>query len=116
VKGRHPACLYKAATIMLERFTGEIALKMWGLKLAKGKCHAKAAVARKLVMIMRAMWRNGSEYVAGTGAAEKPAGKQAMRRRSAVAAGISPNGTKGREKPIFGSGASMAPLKAAWPI
>lgn len=88
MKGRHPACLYEAATVMLERFTGKPALKMWGLKLAKGKCHAKAAVAvaRKLVVIMHAMWRNGSEYVAGTGAAKKPAGMQATRRRGAIAA------------------------------
>ena len=80
--------LYEAATVMLKRYSGKTALKTWGLKLAKGKCHAKAAVAvaRKLVVIMHAMWRDGSEYVAGAGAAEKPAGKEGTRRRSAPAA------------------------------
>lgn len=79
---------YEAATVMLKRYRGKTALKTWGLKLAKGKCHAKAAVAvaRKLVVIMHAMWRDGSEYVAGAGAAEKPAGKEGTRSRDAIAA------------------------------
>ena len=73
---------------MLKRYSGETALKTWGSKLAKGKCHAKAAVAvaRKLVVIMHAMWRDGSECVAATGAAGKPARKQGTRCRGATAA------------------------------
>ena len=73
---------------MLKRYSGKTALKTWGLELAKDKFHAKTAVAvaRKLVVIVHAMWRDGSEYVAGIGAAEKPAGKQATRRRGAIAA------------------------------
>ena len=78
--------LYEAATVMLKRYRGKTALKTWGLKLAKGKCHAKAAVAvaRKLVVIMHAMWRDGSEYVADAGATETTAGKERARRPRAV--------------------------------
>ena len=56
--------LYEAASAMLTRFKGTTALKTWGLKLAK-RCHKKAvvAVARKLAVIMHAMWRDGTEYL-----------------------------------------------------
>ena len=39
-------------------------IKSWGLHLAKTKCHAKArvAVARKLAVVMHAMWRDGTVY------------------------------------------------------
>ena len=39
-------------------------IKSWGLHLAKSKCHAKArvAVARKLAVVMHAMWRDGTVY------------------------------------------------------
>lgn len=59
---RHP--LYEAANIMLTRFRGASSLKAWGLKLAKKRGHKRAcvAVARKLAVIMRAMWRDGSEF------------------------------------------------------
>jgi transposase len=57
--------LYEAASAMLTRFKGADLVKSWGLKLAKTKCHAKArvAVARKLAVIMHAMWRDGTTYV-----------------------------------------------------
>jgi len=57
--------LYEAASAMLTRFKGADLVKSWGLKLAKTKCHAKArvAVARKLAVIMHAMWRDGTSYV-----------------------------------------------------
>lgn len=57
--------LYEAASAMLTRFKGSDTVKSWGLKLAKTKCHAKArvAVARKLAVIMHAMWRDGTNYV-----------------------------------------------------
>jgi transposase len=57
--------LYEAASAMLTRFKGRDAIKTWGLKLAKTKCHAKArvAVARKLAIVMHAMWRDGTLYV-----------------------------------------------------
>lgn len=55
--------LYEAASAMLTRFKGKTALKTWGQKIAK-RCHRKGvvAVARKLAVIIHAMWRNGSEY------------------------------------------------------
>lgn len=57
--------LYEAASAMLTRFKGTDQVKTWGLKLAKTKCHAKArvAVARKLAVVMHAMWRDGTMYV-----------------------------------------------------
>ena len=60
---------------MLKRYRGKTALKTWGLKLAKGKCHAKAAVAvaRKLVVIMHAMWRDGTYYVGDNAMSEDEA-------------------------------------------
>ncbi len=55
--------LYEAASAMLTRYKGQTALKTWGLKLAR-RCHKKAvvAVARKLAVIMHAMWRDGTFY------------------------------------------------------
>lgn len=57
--------LYEAASAMLTRYKGTDTIRAWGLKLAKGKCHAKAAtaVARKLAVVMHAMWRDGTFYV-----------------------------------------------------
>jgi transposase len=59
---RHP--LYEAANIMLTRFRGFSTLKAWGLKIAKKRGHKRAcvAVARKLAVIMHAMWRDGSDF------------------------------------------------------
>jgi transposase len=59
---RHP--LYEAANIMLTRFKGFSSLKAWGLKIAKKRGHKRAcvAVARKLSVIMHAMWRDGSTF------------------------------------------------------
>jgi transposase len=59
---RHP--LYEAANIMLTRYRGFSSLKAWGLKIAKKRGHQRAcvAVARKLAVIMHAMWRDGSEF------------------------------------------------------
>ena len=55
--------LYEAASAMLTRFRGKTALKTWGHKIAK-RCHRKGvvAVARKLAVVMHAMWRDGTEY------------------------------------------------------
>jgi transposase len=60
--------LYEAASAMLTRFKGSDLIKAWGLKLAKTKCHAKwrVAVARKLAVVMHAMWRDGTSYVGDT--------------------------------------------------
>jgi transposase len=59
---RHP--LYEAANIMLTRYRGFSSLKAWGLKIAKKRGHKRAcvAVARKLAVIMHAMWRDGTEF------------------------------------------------------
>ena len=58
---RHP--LYEAANIMLTRFRGFSSLKAWGLKIAKKRGpRACVAVARKLAVIMHAMWRDGTEF------------------------------------------------------
>lgn len=55
--------LYEAASAMLTRYKGRAALKTWGEKIAR-RCHKKAvvAVARKLAVIMHAMWRDGTFY------------------------------------------------------
>jgi transposase len=65
--------LYEAASAMLTRFKGDDTIKTWGLKLAKSKCHAKArvAVARKLAVVMHAMWRDGTFYVGDPHATEE---------------------------------------------
>ena len=65
--------LYEAGSAMLTRFKGRDTVKTWGLKLAKTKCHAKArvAVARKLAVIMHAMWRDGTFYVGDPDASEQ---------------------------------------------
>jgi transposase len=56
--------LYEAASALMTRFRGWTALKAWGLKIAKARGMKKAtsAVARKLGVIMHAMWRHGTEY------------------------------------------------------
>lgn len=65
--------LYEAASAMLTRFKGADTIKTWGLGLAKTKCHAKArvAVARKLAVVMHAMWRDGTFYIGDPQATEK---------------------------------------------
>jgi transposase len=57
--------LYEAASAMLTRFKGKDKLKTWGMMLAKRSCHRKAtvAVARKMAVVMHAMWRDGAAYV-----------------------------------------------------
>ena len=56
--------LFEAATVLLTRYKRPDRVKEWGQKLAKGKSHAKAcvAVARKLAVIMHAMWKDGTCY------------------------------------------------------
>ncbi|HEX4693613.1 IS110 family transposase [Sphingomonas sp.] len=65
--------LYEAASAMLTRFKGIDTIKTWGLGLTKTKCHAKArvAVARKLAVVMHAMWRDGTFYVGDPQATEE---------------------------------------------
>lgn len=60
--------LYEAASAIMTRFKGRDKLRTWGMELAKRSCHRKAtvAVARKLVVIMHAMWVDGTLYDGGT--------------------------------------------------
>lgn len=61
--------LYEAASAMLTRFKGKDRVKSWGQEIAKRGCHNKAAVAvaRKLAVIMHAMWSDGTCYVGDPG-------------------------------------------------
>jgi transposase len=56
--------LYEAATTLLTRSTAFSALKVWGLKLARkvGFKKARVAVARKLAVILHAMWRTNTPF------------------------------------------------------
>jgi transposase len=56
--------LYEAAGTLLTRVKRPSALKAWGLRLAKrrGLSKAKAAVARKMAVIMHRMWVTGEPF------------------------------------------------------
>ena len=67
--------LYEAASAMPTRSEGKTALKSWGQKIAK-RCPKRAvvAVARKLAVIMDAMWRDGTH--AGGASSDAPTAKE----------------------------------------
>jgi transposase len=56
--------LFEAAKSLLSRAGKPSELKSWGLRLAKRSSKKKAcvAVARRLAVIMHAMWRDGTEF------------------------------------------------------
>jgi len=56
--------LYEAATTLLTRNIGFSTLKAWGLRLAKkvGFKKARVAVARKLAVILHAMWKTNTAF------------------------------------------------------
>jgi transposase len=56
--------LYEAAILVLTRIRSESAPRRWGLKLKDraGFKRATVAVARKLGVLMHAMWRDGSAF------------------------------------------------------
>jgi transposase len=58
------ALLYEAATTMLTRVQGESDLRRWGLALKKrlGFKRAAVAVARKMAVVMHAMWKKGADF------------------------------------------------------
>ena len=61
--------LVQSAQYILGRFGPDSELRRWGLKLAatggkRGKKRAVVAVARKLAVILHAMWRNGERFQA----------------------------------------------------
>jgi transposase len=56
--------LYEAASGLLVRSKTWSSLKAWGLAIQRRRGHKKAvvAVARKLAILLHAMWRDGSEF------------------------------------------------------
>lgn len=58
------AALYEAANVLLTRVRKAHPLKSWGLRLKKKKSakKAKVAVARKLAVILLAMWRTSEAF------------------------------------------------------
>jgi transposase len=64
--------LYEAANALLTRFKRKDKIKTWGLAIAKRTSHRKAtvAVARKLAVIMHAMWVDGTFYCGDPDAAK----------------------------------------------
>jgi transposase len=56
--------LYEAAKVLISRTGPWSALKAWGLRIAKRSSmkNACVAVARRLAVIMHAMWRDGTEF------------------------------------------------------
>jgi transposase len=63
--------LYEAATTILTRSRSDSALKRWGLGLKAKVGHKRAvvAVARKLAVVLHAMWSNNEPFRANIGAA-----------------------------------------------
>ncbi|CDX14592.1 hypothetical protein MPLB_1460031 [Mesorhizobium sp. ORS 3324] len=55
---------YEAANVILTRLIGFSSLKAWGLRIAKGAGlkKAKVAVARKLAVILHAMWKTNEPF------------------------------------------------------
>ena len=58
--------LYEAATVILTRVRTASTLRSWGLALRKkvGYKRAAVAVARKLAVILHAMWKSGMDFAA----------------------------------------------------
>ncbi len=56
--------LYEAAGVLMTRVRRSCPLKEWALRLAKriGWKRASIAIARKLAVILHAIWRNGTEF------------------------------------------------------
>lgn len=74
--------LFEAATVLLKRFRGQDKVKSWGLQIAKRSCHHKAAVAvaRKLAVIMHAMWSDGTCYDGGAGTSSEESSQRARKK------------------------------------
>lgn len=62
--GEVRSALYEAANALLTKTRAKDPIKSWGLKIAKRRGHKAAccAVARKLALVLHAMWRDGTEY------------------------------------------------------
>jgi transposase len=74
--------LYEAASPLLTRFKRRDKVKTWGLLVAKRAGHRKAtvAVARKLNVIMHAMWTDGTFYCGDPPTSAADAATQEMRK------------------------------------
>jgi transposase len=57
-------CLYEAANVLLSKVQRFSPLKAWGMRLAKriGAKKARIAVARKIAVILRCIWVDGTEF------------------------------------------------------
>ena len=85
--------LYEAAAHVLTRSRADTDLRRWGLRLRKriGFRRAVVATARKLSVILHAMWRKGAPFQAEPGAGMAAAGlAQAGRHRTPFQQGGSP--------------------------
>lgn len=89
--------LFEAAHILLVAYRGKCAIKTWGQKLLKAKGHHKAtvAVARRLAMVMWAMWRDGTFFETDPAAPPKQSPTQPA--------------TAKRSKPAIGAPARLLP-------
>jgi transposase len=58
------ALLYEAAAVLLTRVRRESALRRWGLMLWKrlGFKRAATALARKMAVVLHAMWKSGTAF------------------------------------------------------
>jgi transposase len=58
------ALLYEAASVLLTRVRSESALRLWGLMLWKrlGFKRAATALARKMAVVLHAMWKSGTPF------------------------------------------------------
>lgn len=74
--------LFEAATVLLKRFRGQDTVKSWGLQITKRSCHHKAAVtvARKLAVIMHAMWSDGTCYDGGARTSSEESSRRAQKK------------------------------------
>jgi transposase len=57
-------CLYEAANVLLTKVQRWSPLKAWGMRLAKriGAQKARVAIARKLAVILRCIWMDGTQF------------------------------------------------------
>ena len=66
------SCLHEAAAHILRRSRADSAIRRWGTTLREriGFKRANVAVARKLVVVLHAMWRSGRPFEAGNAATQ----------------------------------------------
>lgn len=89
-EGEVRTLLYEAASCLMTRSRVSCSLKRWGQAIAKRAGHKKAvvAVARRLSVIMLAMWRDGTFFEPGEpkAAARRPRKPAAPRRATKIKA------------------------------